>query len=135
RIGVPPHPATPSPISGVSWLAVEQTASFPSFPTHSQAHPDPNRPAAAAANFSLKASNDPNAWLIASASSPVGAPPPPLPAGAMIVQNREWLTCPPTLFRAAVRRSSGTSFSRATTCSGGRSARGVPSRALLALVT
>jgi hypothetical protein len=42
----------------------------------SQVQPEPKLPAAEAANFSLNASNEPNAALMASASAPLGAPPP-----------------------------------------------------------
>src|SRR6476660_1804106 len=70
-----------------------------------QAQPDPNRPTAAAENFSLNASNDPNTALIAEARLPTGAPPLP---GPMICQNIEWLMWPPPLLRTAVRIFSGT---------------------------
>src|SRR5262249_2484359 len=70
-----------------------------------QAQPDPNRPTAAAANFSLNPANPPNALLIAAARFPTGSPP---AFGPRIVQNMEWLIWPPPLFRTAVRMFSGT---------------------------
>ena len=60
---------------------------------------------AALANASLKASKPPSSALMASASLPAGSPPLPLPR---IVQNSEWLACPPPLLRTAVRMFSGT---------------------------
>ena len=39
---------------GLSWLGVEVTASLPSLPTMSQAHPEPNRPIAALAERVLE---------------------------------------------------------------------------------
>ena len=74
------------------------------------------------------------AGVIASARGPVGSPPPPLPAGAMRVQNMEWLTCPPALFRTGPRLSSGSSASFLITSTGSASAHLVPSRALFAFV-
>ena len=90
---------------GLSWLGVEVTASLPSLPTISQAHPEPKRPRPALPSASLKAANPPSSDVIAWASAPVGSPPPP---GFMICQNSEWLACPPPLFRTAVRIASGT---------------------------
>src|SRR5437016_912046 len=92
-------------------LILFTSSSLPRLPllTSSRAQPEPKRPVPAAPIFSLNPpcpSNDPNVLLIASARPPVGAPPPPFPAGAMICQNIEWLTCPPALLRTAVRFSS-----------------------------
>ena len=92
---------------GLSWFAVLKTSSL-ALATASHAQPLPNRPVAAADSCSLNAAKPPNAFLIASASAPLGSPPPPLPAGAMIVQNSEWLWWPPPLLRTVVRMSSGT---------------------------
>ena len=72
-------------------MGVEHTQSDPSSPMVSHAQPEPKRVTAALANFVLKSLNDPQHALIASASSSDGSPPPPLPAVAMIVQNRLWL--------------------------------------------
>src|SRR5690606_29162306 len=72
-------------------------SNFPSF-THNQAHPEPNRVAAACENFSLNPSNEPKASLIAVASSPVGSPP---PFGLIVSQKRLWLKKPPPLFLTA----------------------------------
>ena len=74
-------------ISGLSWLGVEQMLTVPSAFLQSHAQPEPKRPTPAAANFSLKASSEPKAVLIAAASSALGAP--PLPAGAIHFQNIE----------------------------------------------
>src|SRR5206468_9528076 len=83
----------------------ELIETFLSPPTTSHAHPEPKRPAAAFANWALKASNDCHVELIASASLPFGAPPLP---GPMIVQKNEWLLCPPALLRTGPRIASGT---------------------------
>ena len=91
-------------INGESWFGVLVTSNSPLF-TASHAQPEPNRVVAALANSSLKASKLPNLLLIASANSPDGAPP---PFGERIVQNNEWLACPPPLLRTAVRADSGT---------------------------
>ena len=45
-------------------------------PTTSQAQPEPNRPAPALLNCSLKSSKQPKSFLIWSAMAPVGSPPP-----------------------------------------------------------
>jgi hypothetical protein len=66
----------------------------------SQAQPEPKRVAAAWPNFSLKASKPPNVPVMAWATLPTGAPPPP---GFISVQNSEWLAWPPPLLRTAVR--------------------------------
>jgi len=71
---------------GLSWLAVEQIDRLPSLSATSQAHPEPKRVAAAAANCSLNASNEPKEASIAVASSPSGAFAPP---GEMTFQNKE----------------------------------------------
>jgi hypothetical protein len=41
----------------------------------SQPQPEPKVPMAVWLNFSLKASNEPNAWSMAAASAPLGLPP------------------------------------------------------------
>jgi hypothetical protein len=41
---------------------------------------------------------------MAEASAPLGAPPPPCPAGARLVQKMEWFTWPPPLNLMAVGR-------------------------------
>src|SRR5438477_146066 len=71
----------------------------------SQAQPEPKRPTPAAFIFSLNVAKLPNALPIAEPSSPDGSPPPP---GPMMVQNMEWLRCPPPLLRTAVLIFSGT---------------------------
>lgn len=50
------------------WLGVPVMASFPSEVQPSQAHPDPNTPAAVVANWAFISSIDPNASSIAFAS-------------------------------------------------------------------
>ena len=92
-------------MSGLSWLAVEPTASFLSGVTTSQAQPLPKRPTAALANSSLSLSKPPKVLLIAEASRPLGAPPLP---GPRIFQKNAWLLCPPPLLRSAPRIASGT---------------------------
>src|ERR1035437_8993281 len=124
--------AFPPDINGLSWFGVDSIASFPSF-RMTQAQPDPNRPTPAAANFVLKSAKEPNADLIASASAPVGSPPPPF---FMIFQNIEWFQWPPPLFRTAVRIFSGTRSRLESKRSIDRAERSAcPSRALLRLVT
>src|SRR5690606_28151968 len=103
--GLPSKPARALPMSGLSWLAVEPTASFLSAVTTSQAQPEPKRVAAALANSSLNLSKEPKVELIASASLPVGAPPLPAPR---IFQKKEWLLWPPALLRTPPRMASGT---------------------------
>src|SRR5215510_8696196 len=94
----------------------------------SQAHPDPNRVAPAAANCSLNLSNEPRSRLMAAASSPVGCPP---PFGFIQFQNAEWFQCPPPLLRTA-----GGSFETAARISSiDLFAHSFPSRALLRFVT
>ena len=50
---------------------------------------EPNRVNAALESCSLNFGKSPKVFLIASARAPPGSPPPPFPAGAMIVQNSE----------------------------------------------
>src|SRR3954468_16263759 len=89
---------------GLSWLGVLVMDSLPPSLT-SHTHPDPNRPAAAAANCSLNFAKSPNPVLIPSASLPLGSPP---DFGAISSQNIEWFQWPPPLLRTAVRTASGT---------------------------
>src|SRR5699024_11190368 len=91
-------------INGLSWFGVLVISSSPLFTTN-QAQPEPKRVAPAFWNSSLNLSKLPNLLSIASASEPVGAPP---PFGQSNVQNNEWFACPPPLLRTAVRISSGT---------------------------
>ena len=98
---------------GLSWLAVEVTASLPSLPQTSQAQPEPNRVAPALAKASLNAAKPPSSPVMAVAIAPVGSPPPP---GFMICQKSEWLAWPPPLFRTAVRIPSGNTFRSAIKC-------------------
>ena len=96
--------------------------------------PEPNRVAAAAANFSLKASIEPNAASIAAASSAVGAP--PLPCGPMTFQKSEWLKCPPPLLRTAALIASGSVATRRQISSiVSEASSGLDSSALLRFVT
>src|SRR5207249_5148006 len=74
-------------MSGLSWFAVLKISSLPPARA-SHAQPLPNRVVAALASCSLNFAKSPNVFLMASASVPVGSPP-PLPGGAMIVQNSE----------------------------------------------
>src|SRR5258708_6180391 len=80
-------------MSGLSWLAVEPTASLPPL-TVSQAQPEPKRVAPALAKSSLNLAKPPSSASIAAASLPLGAPPLP---GPMMVQKKEWLLWPPAL--------------------------------------
>src|SRR3977135_499132 len=97
-------PAVPPDINAWSGVGGYSRATLPSLPIP-QAQPEPTRPTPACANFALKSANEPNADLMASASAPVGSPPPPF---FMIFQNIEWFQWPPPLFRTAVRIFSGT---------------------------
>src|SRR5215213_23813 len=93
-------------MSGLSWFGVLVIASLPPSLT-SHTHPEPKRPTPAALKASLNFSKSPNALLIASASFPVGPPP---PFGPIVCQNCEWFQWPPALLRTAVRTASGTLF-------------------------
>ncbi len=113
---------------GLSWLGVEQISIPPAAFLMSHAHPDPKRPTPAALNFVLKSSKLPKVLLIASASLPVGTPP---PLGPMMLQKKVWFQCPPPLLRIGaancemfLQMSSIDIFSA-----------GVPAMALLRLVT
>ena len=75
-------------MSGLSWLAVPKQANAPVASVHSQPHPDPNCPPAAAWNFALKSSKEPKALSMAAARSPLGAEAPP---GVMLSQKSVWL--------------------------------------------
>src|SRR2546425_2898953 len=77
-------------MSGLSWLAVLKISSLPPARA-SHAQPLPNRVVAALASCSLNFAKSPKVFLRASASAPLGSPPPPLLGAAMIVQNSEWL--------------------------------------------
>src|SRR2546421_12447436 len=89
-------------MSGLSWFGVLVIDSLPpSLSSH--AHPEPKRPAAAAANCSLNLSKPPNEDLIASPNAPVGSPP---AFGPMICQKNEWFQSPPLLLRTEVRTDS-----------------------------
>src|ERR1700683_2397974 len=89
---------------GLSWLAVDITSSLSPFFT-SQAQPEPKRAAPAALTNSLSLSNEPNVEVIAAARVPTGLAP---ALGPMIVQNIEWLICPPPLLRTGPLMLSGT---------------------------
>src|SRR5260221_9985844 len=91
-------------IIGLSWIAVEVISIYHLLTTN-HAQPLPNLPAPEAWSFSLNASKPPKAELMASANVPFGAPP---AFGPMIFQKKEWLECPPALFRTTVRIDSGT---------------------------
>ena len=62
--------------NGVPALLVLSRASVPSAFLTSHAQPEPNVVTAVLVNFSLNCANEPNVVLIASASAPVGSPPP-----------------------------------------------------------
>src|SRR5215218_7285658 len=99
----------------------------------SHTHPEPNRATPAALNASLNFSKSPNDALIASASLPVGPPP---PFGPIVGQNCEWFQWPPPLLRTAVRTASGTLFRLRSRSSSDLSASsGAFSSAALRLVT
>ena len=70
---------------------------LPSFEM-SHAHPLPNLVIPAFANFSLNASKDPKALLIASPIFPEGVPP---ALGARLSQKKLWFQWPPPLFLTA----------------------------------
>ena len=55
-------------------------------------------------NLAWKSAKEPKAALIASASSPVGSPP---PSGLMFSQNSVWLAWPPAWLRSGVCLSAG----------------------------
>jgi len=63
-------------VSGVAALLVFTIATLPSAFLTSQVQPDPKLLIAELVNCSLNASKDPNAALMASATGPVGEPPP-----------------------------------------------------------
>jgi hypothetical protein len=108
--GVPP-----SSISGLSWLGELVTASLPSLPFTSHAHPLPNRLAAASPNPFLNSSTLLNAASMAFSRSPAGSP--PFPFGAITAQKKVWFQCPPPLFRTAVCAFSGSFFRLASSSS------------------
>ena len=62
-------------------------------PSHT--HPLPCTPAPAAVTAALHAAKLPNRASMSVRSSPVGSPPPPLPAGARFSQKMLWLMWPP----------------------------------------
>ena len=85
------------PVSGVAALLVLTSPSEPSGRATSQAQPEPNVPTAVFVNSSLNCANEPNAFLIASASLPVGSPP---PLGESEFQKKLWFhTCAALLNR------------------------------------
>src|SRR5450755_1173110 len=124
-MGLHLHSATS--IKGLSWLGVEQIASFPSrIPSHT--HPLPNLAAPAALNFSFISSSDPKASSIASANFPSGLPP---PSADKISQKKLWFQWPPPLLRTA-----GLIFpALASNSSNDLFSLGVPAIALLRLST
>ncbi len=72
---------------GLSWLGVPTTAR-PDPSCTSQAQPEPNWPTPAALTFAWKSANPPNVDAIASASAPLGSPP---PEPERLSQKSEWL--------------------------------------------
>src|SRR4051812_32366718 len=94
-IGVPLR--SDKSINGLSWLGVDPISSLLFF-TITQAHPLPKRFIAASLNIVLNFSKFSNEPLIASATLPVGIPPPP---GFINFQKKEWFQCPPPLLRTA----------------------------------
>src|SRR5579863_5311631 len=80
-----------SVVSGVAALLVDTISTVPSVFFTSHVQPEPNVPVATFANSSLNLSNEPYLALIASASAPVGAPP---PFGDRLFQKNVWFqTC------------------------------------------
>src|SRR3954454_6839465 len=116
---------------GESWLGGLVSLSCPPSST-SHVQPEPNCPTPLASNCSLKSSNEPNASLIASPSSPLGSPP---PSGLIDSQKRLWLAWPPPLLRTTPCLSSGSDERLCRTSSIGLPSHSVPSRAPLALST
>ena len=84
-------------IAVIGKLGVETTSSLPSALTTSHAHPEPKRVVAAVVKTSWKASNEPNASLIAAATSAVGS----CFSGDKSSQKSAWLRCPPPLLISA----------------------------------
>src|SRR5438094_10571357 len=117
--------------NGESWLGVLTTLRSPPLTT-SHDQPEPKRFTPASVIADLSWSKPPKAELIASPSSPDGAPPPP---GPSTVQNRLWFACPPALFRTAACLSAGRDERFLSISSTGRSAHSVPSSAAFALST
>ena len=84
KIGDPPQPIPG--ITGTSWFAVEHISNFPFSWTHSHAHPEPNRVAAALENKFLKFSNESKLSVIEFKRFPDGVPP---QLGPIISQNKQ----------------------------------------------
>src|SRR5690606_27502261 len=83
--------ALSSVVSGVPALLVLTMSTEPSGFFTSQVQPEPKLPTAALLNSSLNFSKEPHFLLIASASAPLGAPP---PLGDMEFQRKVWFqTC------------------------------------------
>src|SRR4029453_16545257 len=97
----------------------------------SQAQPEPNWFTPAFLNSSWKEAKSPHLFLIASASSPSGSPP---PSGLMISPKKEGLEWPPPLLRTTVSLSPSLSRFCSTSLTS-LSAHSVPSRAAFALST
>src|SRR3954453_8877715 len=108
---------------GESWLGVLVSLSSPPSRT-SHVQPEPNCATPLASNCDLNSSNEPNFELIASASSPLGSPP---PSGLIDSQKSEWLAWPPPLLRKAVCLSSGSDERFWRTSSTGLPSNSVPS--------
>src|SRR5436853_7400396 len=109
RIGVWPSE------TGESWFGVLVTLSSP-LSTTSHDQPEPNRFTPASVSCFFSSSKLPNVELIASPSSPLGAPP---PLGESTVQNSEWFAWPPALLRTGPCLSAGSDESCLSTFSTG----------------
>ena len=98
--GLPSKPATALPMSGLSWLAVEPTASFLSGGDHEPGPAGAEAGGGGLAEFLLElVEASRTSAAIAAASVPFGAPPLP---GPRIFQKKEWLLWPPALLRRPV---------------------------------
>ena len=93
-MGIPFTSATS--IKGLSWFGVELIFKLPESSKSNQAHPEPNREVAAAANCSLNLSREPNVLLIIVNNFSDGW----LGLSDRLSQKKLWFQAPPALFLA-----------------------------------